>query len=425
MKYRLKWELPHEAETCLGWLLDARGIDDIEAYVHPSKEYELDPYNLDHIEDGANLLLRHLNNNSKILFVVDADADGYTSSAMLWLYIKEFYPNANLNYYCHEHKSHGLDDRIDELVNSDYNLILCLDSSSFDIEEHARLKEVGIDVLVIDHHDAPSYSENAIVINNQLSSKYDNKGLCGAGVVYKFCEVLDDKLNLPRSHHEKYIDLCAVANIGDVMSFKHPETRYYVTEGLKHIINQGIQALINQQSFSLFRNSNELTTIGIAFYIVPLINAIVRVGTMEEKEQLFELFIEPDKMIQSEKRGAKPGDMDTLANEICRKASNARNRQNRIKDKATELIDGRIEENGLLDNKIIVVELKDEDKIPQELTGLLAQQVVTKYGRPCLIGRENSEGYLRGSLRGNEYFSEVPDLKKFLLKSELMDYVEG
>ena len=83
MNYKLKWELPHEAATCLGWLLGVRGVADIEGYVYPSKDYELNPRLLDNIDDAALLLLTHLKNKDAILLVVDSDADGFCSSAMM------------------------------------------------------------------------------------------------------------------------------------------------------------------------------------------------------------------------------------------------------------------------------------------------------------------------------------------------------
>lgn len=427
MNYKLLHELPHESTTCLGWLLDARGIDDIEGYVYPSKEYELNPKGLDNIEDGVILLQKHLKANSKILIVVDSDADGVCSAAMVWLYIKHFYPEANLNYVCHAHKAHGLDDIIQDLVDSNYDLIICPDASSFDFVEHKQLKDTGKEILVIDHHDAPKYSENAVVINNQLSKNYTNKGLCGAGVVYKFLMVADEFFG--ENHAPYYLDLCALANVADCMSPANLETRYYITEGLKNqnIKNGGFKALIQAQEYSLNKagGSKNLDYIKVAFYIAPLINAMIRVGTLEEKNILFEAFVNPDKLIQSEKRGAAVGEMERLAVEAARKATNARARQNRIKEKAEELLDYRIHKFDLLENKIIVIEIFDEDKIPQELTGLLATQFVNKYGRPCIIVRKNDEGFLRGSIRGNEHFGEVPDFKTFLLESGVMEYVEG
>lgn len=296
---------------------------------------------------------------------------------------------------------------------------------SFDSEYYQRLEDVGTDCICIDHHSADAYPTHCICVNNQLSEYYPNKSLCGAGVVYKFCQVLDKILcpQNPRSFY--YLDLVAMAEIADCMSPADPETRYYISKGLTQINNGFFKQLIEQQSYSLFKTSSTLNYIKIAFYIAPLINAMVRVGTMEEKRQMFQAFIEPDTMIQNTKRGAKAGDMVRICEEVARKATNAKARQNRIKDKATELLEGRIQKEGLLDNKILVIEVYDEDDIPQELRGLIAAQFVNKYHRPTMIGKTNEEGFFRGSIRGNDSFEEVPDFKKFLNESELMEFLAG
>lgn len=152
---------------------------------------------------------------------------------------------------------------------------------------------------------------------------------------------------------------------------------------------------------------------------------MVRVGTETEKNELFESFVYPEKLIQSTKRGAQIGELVPISVEIARKAINAKNRQNRLKEKAIDIIDMRIQKEGLLDNKIIIAEIYEEDNIPQELTGLLATHFVNKYNRPCIIVRKNDEGFLRGSIRGNDTFEEVPDLKEFLEKSGVTEYVQG
>lgn len=424
MKYTLKANLPHDHETCLGWILNSRGITDTEKYVNPTQEDELDPSLLKNIAEGARMYLNHISdNNCKTVILVDADCDGFMSAATIWLYSKQLNPDADLHYICHEHKAHGVEDVVDELVESDYDFIIVPDAGSSSKDLHQRLAESGKDILVIDHHIQLEDDPYAIVINNQSSDQYENKTLCGAGVVYKFCEYIDSITG--NDFAKRYIDLCAVAEIGDCMSFKHPETRYYVVEGLKRIRNGGLEALINQQSFSLFKNTTRLTSIGVAFYIVPLINAVVRAGTMEEKRELFHMFIEPDLEVQSTKRGAKPGDMVPIGEEMSRIASNIRARQNRVKDKAVELLDSRLHKQGLLDNKIIILEVEPADKIPQELTGLICQQFVTRYNRPAMLVRRTADGYLKGSQRGRDNFDEVPDFRQFLLDSGLMDEVPG
>lgn len=309
-----------------------------------------------------------------------------------------------------------------------------MDSASFDGEYMRRLQEVGTEVLVGDHHSMPDgYSmeeqtpSNAIVVNNQLSPNYPNKSLCGAGMAYKFCQILDEKLGISQAN--EYIDLVALGEIADVMDRRQVETNYLMMHGLRNIKNEGLTALLAAQDFSLKGKGKPpysgLTPIDIAFYIAPLINAITRAGTMEEKRTMFYAFVEPDRECQSTKRGAKEGDIETAAEQTARVAGNVRNRQNKIKEKAIELIEFKIQKEGLDKNNVIIVEVEPEDNIPQELSGLVAMAIVSKYNKPCLIVRRNSKGFLRGSGRNNENFQELPNLKKFEEESGFFEYAQG
>lgn len=437
MKYRLRNNYSKNPKTALSEILQDRGVIDIKNFINPSKSCELDPYTLDNIELAANKLLEHLRANSRILLIVDADADGFTSSSILWLYIKNIFPDADLNFTVHEHKQHGLEDKIDWLIDDEqFDLVICPDAASYDIECHRRLFEIGTDCICLDHHTVPKDDNGndilpnlkwAIVVNNQLSENYLNKTLCGAGVVYKFCEVLDEKLGIQQAHN--YIDLAALGEIADVMDKTNTETNYIITEGLKHIKNKGFQTLIEAQSYSLKEKADYpyygLTSIDIAFYIAPLINAITRVGTLAEKENMFYCFIEPDRPVKSTKRGAKEGDIEYAAAATARCGANAKARQNRIKEKAIDLIDFKIQKAQLNDNNIIIVEVSPTDNIPQEMSGLIAMAIVGKYNKPCLIVRRNSQNLLQGSARGNENFSSLPNLKEYMEQSGYFEYAAG
>lgn len=140
-------------------VLTNRGIslEDVEHYLHTRADDVIDPSRIARIKDGAQLLIQHLVNQDKIFILVDSDADGFTSAAILINYLNRLFPGLtqnNISYGCHKGKTHGLADVIDELLTQDYKLIVCPDSSSNDYEEHRRCQELGIDVLVIDHHEA-------------------------------------------------------------------------------------------------------------------------------------------------------------------------------------------------------------------------------------------------------------------------------
>lgn len=269
------------------------------------------------------------------------------------------------------------------------------------------------------HHEADGgYSENAIVVNNQLSEHYPNKSLCGAGIVYKFLMVMDDLQNT-KGHCRKYLDLCALGNIGDCMSMKEPETRYYITEGLKNVNNECLLAFLEEQKDKI----DTLGYMSLAFYIVPLINAIIRMGTMTEKQQLFQAFIEPDLEVETTARKNK-GAMVNIVEEVVRCSKLAKGRQARAKDKAAMMLETQLYKFDLLENKILIIQT-DEDEVQQELRGLICTQFVNKYNRPCAIVVENEEGFLRGSMRGNASFEGVPDFKAFLEESGYIEYCQG
>lgn len=151
MKYKLRNNYPRDSLLALPSILRDRGVEDVNAFMNPEKEQELSPYDLDNIEDAAKMLLRHLRKNSDILFVVDCDCDGFTSSAILWLYIKKIFPQSKLYFTVHEHKSHGLEDKIDWLIDDQqFDLVICADSASYNVKEVERLAEINTDVLILD-----------------------------------------------------------------------------------------------------------------------------------------------------------------------------------------------------------------------------------------------------------------------------------
>lgn len=406
-------------ENYLETLLKERKILDIPEYINPSIKSVLNPTYLLNMEIAAKLLLQHLTNNSKIFILPDSDQDGNTSAAIIWQYIKRIFPNANLSFKIHNGKQHGLEDMM-FLADSDYKLVIVPDAGSNDFEYHKQLRDKGIDVIVLDHHDAEKLSDDALVVNNQLSPDYANKGLSGAGVVYKFCKYLDTICGV--DYADDYLDLAAIGIIGDMMSLIPLENRYIITKGLKNIKNPFIKALVDKQAYSI-GDTSKITPTSIAFYIAPLINALIRVGSTEEKEQMFKAFTEGEQIVASTKRGAK-GESETLGDQVARNCVNARSRQNRAKDKAIEQLEVKIFNDNLADNKIIIVEVDAHDDLDSTLTGLVAMQLTAKFKKPVIVARENKEGFLRGSARGMSK-SGLKDLRQFFIESGFFEYAEG
>ena len=405
-------------------LLKARGVTDIDQFIHPTEECLNSPSWLKNIDEGVKWLEETLNKeNSEILLVVDCDVDGFTSSAIIWHYIKTMAPAQKISYILHEHKQHGLEDHIEGLMNTNthYDLVILPDSSSNDYEYHEKLKENGTRCLVLDHHEiepGQPISDNACIINNQLSPDYPNKDLTGAGVAWQFCRRLDWYHNT--CYADDLIDLAALGVCGDMGSVLNLENRYIMLEGFKHIKNYFFQCAVEKQSYSM---NDEVTPISVAFYIVPMMNAMIRMGTMEEKERLFLGLIDGHRKVPCHKRGAK-GTLEEVAIESLRECTNAKSKQNRITDQMVEELEQKIFKYDLLENKILFVRLDDDNDYPQEINGLCAIKLAAKYKRPTILARLNDEGYDRGSIR-NVSDCELTDLKKFLNESGYFEWVQG
>lgn len=412
-------------------VLKNRGIEDVEHYLNTTDADILNPLDIINIEKGAKLLVSHIAQNHKVMIQIDSDCDGYSSAAALMNYLNYIFPyfvQNNICYRPHTGKEHGL---IIETIPEDVKLVIAPDSSSNDYEIHKTLYEKGIDVLVIDHHEAEKISEYACVINNQLCD-YTTKSLSGVGMVYKFCCYLDTLLNA--DYAENIIDLVALGLVSDMMDLRDFETRHLVSKGLSQIRNPYFKGMTIKNEYSL---GSQITPFGVAFYIAPYINAVTRSGSYEEKIVLFEAMLDfkAYEQIPSTKRGHKVGDLESRVEQACRNCTNIKNRQTKTRDASLDLIEQIIEENGLLDNKILCIQLKAEQKT--SLAGLIANQLKAKLGNPILVLSETfhdvldengniieTEIWWEGSGRGPEV-PELEDFRSFCENSGLVEFAQG
>ena len=348
-----------------------------------------------------------------MLVIVDSDCDGYTSSALLLNYLYDLFPSFVLNnvkYYIHEGKEHGLSDVIDYINTKDFDLITLPDSSSNDYEYHKQLKEQGKKIIILDHHEADHISEDAIVINNQLSD-YPNKDFSGAGVTWQFCRFLDSLLN--KNKADDYLDLVALGNMADMMSLRSKETKHLIWKGFQYenIRNPFIFEMSEKNNFSLNKPDYKsyyglkITPMGSAFFIAPFVNAMVRSGTKEEKELLFKSMLQYEafKKIPSTKRGHSFGEEERLVDQAIRTCVNVKNRQTRAQDAGMEKLEGLIEKNNMMQHKVLLF-LLDPGVIDRNIAGLVANKIMAKYQRPtCILTKvidESGNISYQGSARG-------------------------
>ena len=423
--------------TAVEQVLAHRGIkpDDVEHYLNTTDKDIYSPQLIDEIDSGVRMLIKHVAQNDKVLIQIDSDCDGYTSAAALINYLNCLFPGFvqnNIYYRIHTGKQHGI---ILETIPDDIKLVICPDSSSNDYEQHKALYERGVDVLVIDHHEADQISQYACIVNNQLCD-YPTKSLSGVGMVYKFCSYIDELMNV--DYADQFLDLVALGMIADMMDLRDFETRHLITKGLTNIRNPYFKGMVEKQSYSL---KDGISPIGVAFYIAPYVNATIRMGTQEEKLILFESMLDYRgyELISSTKRGCK-GQQETRVEQACRNCTNIKSRQTKARDAALETIERIIEEKKLLDNKILAIKL-DTFSADKNLTGLIANQLMAKYQRPVLLLNkvitsepiyDGTDTLIKvvenvsweGSGRGYDK-SKFDNLREFLKESDLVMYAEG
>lgn len=415
MKYQLLKPI-NPNYSALEQVLTNRGIayKDIQHYLNTTDGDINSPlaFGEPALRRAAAALTQTMSKGGRCLIVVDADCDGYTSSAILINYLHDIVPSwteHNVDYILHDGKQHGLSDCID--VALEYNLVFVPDAGSNDFTQHEQLAAAGIPVIILDHHEVelPENYTNAIIINNQCSD-YPNKQFSGAGVTWQFCRYLDSLLK--KDYAERYIDLVALGNMADMMSLTELETKHLILKGFKddNVHNPFIRKMAEKNSYSL---GGKITPMGAAFYIAPFVNAMVRSGTQEEKELFFASMLnyKAFQQIPSQKRGHAFGETAARVDEAVRIATNVKARQTKAQDATMETIEKLIETRQLLAHKVLLFLLMPGE-VEKNLAGLVANKLMAKYQRPCCILTRvvKEDGvYYEGSARG----CDVAGVKEF------------
>lgn len=399
MKYELLSQSTKD-ENLISLVFRNRNVKENEIfdYINCDKDFRTNPYDYVNLDKAEELLQKHIDNKSKIYILGDCDCDGYASTTLTHKLIKELDPEANVNILLHKEKRHGLyEDIMERVLNLKPDLLIIPDAGSNDKEEIKKLHENGIDVLVIDHHEGEDH-EYGVIVNCQFNNT--NKDLSGTAMVMKLAEaMIGEKAN-------KYFDLVALSLIADSMALNNLENRYYVKYGLTNINNK----------FLYYANSceKEAKNKDIGFRVAPIINAIIRVGSMEYKEILIKAMIEEDGQVELpiRKNGKKTRPYEYYEAAV-KVAEWCKSEQKNIIEK--ELLNHTFNE----DDTINITYLSDE--FNRGVTGYLGNVISSKTFKPTLAIKMDEDGIYKGSARAYK----VPDFKDFLLSLNLFEKCEG
>ena len=434
---KLQWKVKHKVDFTqevdfLETILKGNGVEDIENFLYPTKKFVLDPFTLDNMDKGLELL--HNNLDKQIFIKVDCDVDGFTSSAYLRQFILKINPDARIEYRLDFNKRHGLFyEDVAHFQKDELGLIIIPDASVL-VDEAKKIKEnLGdVPILILDHHEIEEDNKDmfdyATVINCMVGD-YENKCLSGVGVVHKFCTAYCSKYGINQDVADYYLDLVALGITADAMNLKSLESRYYVLEGLKE--NNRHNELITEMMLRNPENffGGNLTIHSVGWSIGPLINATIRYGKPEEQIDLFRALCgeQEDREYQPRRKHKDdpkpPVEIHSLQKTVARVCDNVKSRQDTEVRNFMKKIEAVIEKDHLDENSIIVVD-GSEILTKATVTGLVANKVASKYKRPVLILKKFTEDSFGGSGRNYDK-GMIDDLRGFLSEFELFDKLAG
>lgn len=427
MKYKLIEGSLNDVNDIVGTVLRNRGVEKPQEYLNLTDNCVNDYNDLDNINEAVECFVKHYNNKDKIAIIPDEDCDGYTSSAMLYLYIKSLDADYPIEYILHDQpKQHGLVD-IDLSKFDDAKLIIIADASTNDATQCNELIAKGKSVVVLDHHDA-NYAEeseeeidyqaaqynNAIIVNNQLSDNYSNKDLSGAGIVYRFLQALDQELW--HDYADNLLDLCAVGNIADVIDLRSQETRYLANCGLKNFNNKFLQTLAIAQEYS---TKGVINIHNISWFFAPIINSVTRMGSYEERDILFRAMTEQHAEFDYKKRDGSVV-KENIYDRAVRLSKNIKSRQ----DKQRDIVFNELIDSADINDKVVILE---STKAQSGLVGLSAMKLADTLRRAVIVVKEiekDGTKVFSGSCR-NFDGSPIPDFKELILQTGAFEFCSG
>ena len=402
MKYQLRTKNYNDIETtemALHDLLLDRGIQKPIEWLQPNYSYEHSPLLFKEMGKSIEMLRTVLKNpEATITVVVDSDLDGYTSGAIILTLLKNIQRGQDINFILHPNKEHGI---VLEDISEETNLLIVPDAGSSQKQEHLKLLENGMKIIILDHHEMVNdmeygeYKDNIAIVNSQEEG-YPNHALSGAGVALKFAQAYCEKYGVPFPN--KLYALAACGIIADVMDIGELENKQIVNTGLKYLKEHLFLYQLIQDTH--YNNEDPEPTIkDIGWIIGPNINAIIRLGTQEQKNIIFKSLVSPMLLVLSSKKGEEDQEVPVYQ-EAVRLCKNAKKRQTTAVDKSIRIIEKELQ---IKDSDRAIVYVDEDQELTFELSGLIANKLLSQYNRPVILLRHFRQGNideLRGSARG-------------------------
>ena len=362
-----------------------------------------DPHLMKDMDKGVSVIIEKINHKKKIRVVNDYDVDGVASGHILYSALKRCGTDVSIRVPDRIKDGYGLNRNIIEEAHTDgIDTIITCDNGIAALEEIAYAKELGMTVVVTDHHSIPFEKDengkirylkseaDAIINPHQTDCGYPYDGLCGAAVAWKFICVLYEKLGIAKDEAYDMIEFVAFATVADVMELTD-ENRILVKLGLQkintgNIVNLGFRMLIEENSLQ----PDQISSYHFGFVLGPCVNAS---GRLETAKIALNLFQESD---------------EDRARELARKLIELNEERKDLTSKGVEVAEEQIEKFHMENDKVLVVYLPD---VHESLAGIIAGRIREHYYRPVFV-LTNGEKGVKGSGRSIEEYSMFEEMNK-------------
>lgn len=381
---------------------DVVGDDALNRYLRGSLKDLYSPHLLKNADEAVSVLVEKINGGKKIRIVGDYDIDGVCATYILYQALRR--AGAQVDYEIPDRvkDGYGINEQIiEEAAGAGVDTVLTCDNGIAAVNQIARAKELGMTVIVTDHHDILKEDgmetvppADMIVNPKQAACAYPWKEICGAVVAWKLVQVLYERLGIPAAEWEEMIEFAAIATVGDVMRLQD-ENRIIVKEGLKRIPQTkslGLKKLIEKNNLDI----HNLSAYHIGFVIGPCLNAG---GRLQTAKLALSMLLSKD-----------AAEADRAAQELKELNDTRKNMTKEGLEAAVQLV-----EELYMDDKVLVVFLQD---CHESLAGIIAGRLREKYHKPAIVLTRAEDG-VKGSgrsIEGYHMFEALAEVKHLLKK---------
>lgn len=378
-----------EIPPLLAMMLDIRGItkeEDVINFLQEHKDFS-DPFLMKDMDKAVERITTAVENGEKICVYGDYDADGVTSTSLLYSYLRDSL-GADVMFYIPTRTGEGYGmnkGAVDKIHSQGITLIITVDNGISAREEIDYANTLGIDTVITDHHMPSGAIPKAVAVVNahQKDDKSPFKDFSGVGVAFKLVMAIEGEYADVDSLLENFSDIATLGTIGDIVPLVG-ENRTLVKNGLRHIQNSdriGINAMKQESGIA----EKEINSSNVAFTLVPRINAGGRLGSSEKSVNLLLTEDEDEAVTIADKLGMDNRERQSIEKEIL--AS----------------IDEEVRRTpNIVNDKILVFAGKGWH---QGVVGIVASRIKDIYDKPTIIIGIDDDGVARGSGRSVEGFS--------------------